>query len=119
MKLISRFDLAAKVPVNGEITFIDLAASIGVDCTALTSVLRLGIAHRVFQEPRPGVIAHSAASRLIADDPRVASWVGANVDDMWPAAEKVIDALTRWPRATEPNQTVSQRLVLRFVQGSS
>ncbi|KAJ9367330.1 hypothetical protein DTO282F9_7368 [Paecilomyces variotii] len=93
------------VPTDGEITFTDLAAIIGIDRAALCSILRLGIAHRVFKEPRPGVIAHSAASRQIAEDARVASWVGANVDDMWPAAEKVVDALVKWPLAAEPNQT--------------
>lgn len=54
------------------------------------------------------MIAHSAASRQIAEDSRVASWVGANVDDMWPAAEKVVDALEKWPLAAEANQTVCQ-----------
>ncbi|KAF2491084.1 putative O-methyltransferase [Lophium mytilinum] len=105
LKLVSRFDLANKLPVDGEITFRELAATIGIDCAALTRVLRLGIAYRIFKEPRPGVIAHSAASRQIADDPRVASWVGANVDDMWPAAERVVEALVKWPQAAEPNQT--------------
>lgn len=106
LKLISRFDLASKVPLNGEITFTDLAATVGVDRAALTSILRLGIAHHIFREPRPGVIAHSAASRQIAEDSNVASWVGANVDEMWPAAEKVVDALVKWPLAAEPNETV-------------
>lgn len=106
--MISRFDLANKVPLNGEIAFTDLAATVGIHHAALTSILRFGIAHRVFKEPRPGVIAHSAASRQIAEDSRVASWVGANVDDMWPAAEKVVDALEKWPLAAEANQTVCQ-----------
>jgi hypothetical protein len=106
LKLISRFDLANKVPLNGEITFADLATTVGIDRAALTSILRLAIAHRIFKESRPGVIVHSAASRQIAEDSRVASWVGANVDDMWPAAEKVVDALVKWPLAAEPNQTV-------------
>ncbi|KAH8696533.1 putative O-methyltransferase [Talaromyces proteolyticus] len=104
LKFISHFDLANKVPVDGEITFTELAASIGVDYGALTRILRLSIAHRIFKEPRPGVVAHSAASREIAEDTRVASWVGANVDDMWPAAGRVVDALIKWPLATEPNQ---------------
>ena len=104
--MISHFDLARKVPVDGDITFTDLAADIGIDHAALARVLRLGIAHRIFREPRPGVLAHSAASRQIVDDQRVASWVGANVDEMWPAAERVVDALKKWPQAAEPNQTV-------------
>ncbi|KJK96088.1 hypothetical protein H633G_00028 [Metarhizium anisopliae BRIP 53284] len=105
LKLISQFDLANEVPANGEITFGDLAAKIGVDCAALTRILLLGISHRVFNEPRPGVITHSAVSKLIADDSRVADWLGANVDDMWQSAEKTVEALVKWPSATEPKQT--------------
>ncbi|KAI3318836.1 putative O-methyltransferase [Xylariaceae sp. AK1471] len=105
LKLISRFGIAKRVPVDGEITYGDLAASVGVDEAALCRILRLGIAHRIFREPRPGVIAHSAASRQIADDAGIADWVGSSVDDMWPSAEKVVDALTKWPLAQEPNQT--------------
>ncbi|KNG48072.1 s-adenosyl-l-methionine-dependent methyltransferase [Stemphylium lycopersici] len=105
LKLISRYDIASLVPVNGELAIKDLAANIGLDEAAITRILRLGIAHRIFREPRPGVIAHSAASRQIADDARVASWVGANVDEMWPAAEKLVDALEKWPQASEPNHT--------------
>ena len=87
-------------------TFKDLAASIGLDEGAVTRILRMGIAYRIFREPRPGVIAHSAASRQLADDTRAAGWVAANVDEMWPAAEKLVEALEKWPEASEPNQTV-------------
>lgn len=109
LQLISRFEIAKKVPVHGETTFAALAASTGVDHGALCTILRHGIAHRVFKEPRPGVIEHSAASRQLADDPRFASWLACAVDEMWPAAEKVVDALTKWPLAAEPNQTVRIR----------
>jgi len=107
LKLISHFSIADKVPVDGEVTFKELAETTGINQGAMTRILRLGIAHRIFCEPHPGVITHSAASRQIADDVRVASWVGAGVDDMWPAAEKVVHALEKWPQASEPNQTVS------------
>lgn len=92
--------------MDGETTFAELAASTGVNHAALCRILRHAIACRVFREPRPGVIAHSAASRLIAENPDVASWLAVSVDDMWPAAEKTVDALMKWPLAAEPNQTV-------------
>ncbi|KAI8944399.1 putative O-methyltransferase [Xylaria longipes] len=105
LKLISCFDIAKKVPVDGEITYKDLAASVGIQEAALCRILRLGIAHRVFQELQPGIIAHSAASKLIADDQAMADWVSSCVNEMWPSAEKVVDALAKWPLAEEPNQT--------------
>ncbi|KAK7192329.1 hypothetical protein DPSP01_004918 [Paraphaeosphaeria sporulosa] len=105
LKLIAHFDIAQKVPLDGETTFKALAEATNIEQGALTRILRLGIANRIFREPRHGVIAHSAASREIAEDEGLAGWVRASVEEMWPAAEKTVDALKKWPRADEPNQT--------------
>ncbi|KAI0835695.1 putative O-methyltransferase [Hypoxylon sp. FL0890] len=105
LKFIAQFGIAKKIPLDGEITYEELAASIGIDSAAVCRILRFGIACRVFREPRLGVVAHSAATRQIAEDPAMADWVSSNVNDMWPSAEKVIDALAKWPLAEEPNQT--------------
>ncbi|KAJ8121801.1 hypothetical protein ONZ43_g1835 [Nemania bipapillata] len=105
LKFISDFGIAKQVPVDGEISYGDLATKVGVDEAALCRILRLGIAHRVFREPRPGIISHSAISKQISDDPNMADWVSANVNDMWPSAWKLVDALKRWPQAEEPNET--------------
>ncbi|KAI0478524.1 putative O-methyltransferase [Xylariaceae sp. FL0804] len=105
LKLITTFGIAGRVPVDGEIAYADLAADVGLDGDALARVLRLAIANRVFREPRAGFVAHSAASRQMADDHRMLDWAAANVDDMWPAAGKTVEALAKWPRASEPHQT--------------
>lgn len=90
-------------------SFKDLASSIGLNEGAITRILRNGIAYHIFREPRPGFVAHSAASRQLADDTRAAGWVSANVDEMWPSAVKLLEALEKWPEASEPNQTVCTR----------
>jgi hypothetical protein len=59
LKLISRFDLASKVPLNGEITFTNLAATVGVDRAALTSILRLGIAYTTYLESLVQELSHT------------------------------------------------------------
>ncbi|KAI1813949.1 putative O-methyltransferase [Poronia punctata] len=104
-QLITRFDIAKKVPIDGEITYGDLAARVGVDESALCRIIRFGIAHRVFLEPRPGVIVHSAASKQIAVNRVMADWTHFNVDVMLPAANYLVEALAKWPLAEEPNQT--------------
>ncbi|CAJ2513257.1 Uu.00g013760.m01.CDS01 [Anthostomella pinea] len=72
LKFISRFDLGNKVPLDGEITYTELADTIGVDPGAVRRIVRLAIAYRIFRDPRPGVVAHSAASRLLAEDGHIA-----------------------------------------------
>ncbi|KAI1433890.1 putative O-methyltransferase [Xylaria sp. CBS 124048] len=105
LSLIYRFGIAKLVPIDGELSFGDLASKIGVDEGAVIRILRMGIAHRVFQEQRPGYISHSAASRMLVDDTSMTDWIGYEVEEMWPAAEKMVDALIKWPLAEELNQT--------------
>lgn len=55
----------------------------------------------IFAEPTPGVIAHTAASRLLATDAELAAWVGFNAEDIFPsAAAGVLTALRSYPEAT-------------------
>ena len=61
----------------------------------------------IFQEPRPGVVAHTALSRLLAEDARLLQWVGANTEEMWPACVRAVDAMVRYPGSEEPNETVT------------
>ncbi|OTA81647.1 hypothetical protein M434DRAFT_25216 [Hypoxylon sp. CO27-5] len=105
LKFISHFGIAKRVPVDGAMTFEDLANRICVDASVVRRFLKFSIACRIFQEPRPGVIAHSAASRQIAEDPDIADWVSVNVNELWPSALNAIEALSKWKRADEPNQT--------------
>ncbi|KAL8938659.1 MAG: hypothetical protein Q9216_003779 [Gyalolechia sp. 2 TL-2023] len=60
---------------------------------------------RIFQEPREGVVCHTAASKTIADDPMLRQWIGMIAEELWPAATKTVDAITKWPGSEEPNHT--------------
>jgi hypothetical protein len=87
--------------------------------------------NRIFKEVSPGVVAHTAASRVLAEDKPMQDWVGFCVEDMWPvrfpfpepsisaanssmdrlivvisqAASRTIDALTAHPSASSVLQT--------------
>ncbi|KAI0970197.1 S-adenosyl-L-methionine-dependent methyltransferase [Xylaria arbuscula] len=88
---IVRFGLARLVPLNGEITFAELAVTAGVGESHVRRLVRHAIIQHVFREPRPGFIAHSASSRLLAEDADVAAWSDG--------------AIARWPASEEPNET--------------
>lgn len=45
--------------------------------------------YRIFQEPRKDVVAHTAASKLLAVDPLMRQWAGMVSEEMWPSASKV------------------------------
>jgi len=47
------------------------------------------MAHRVFREVRKGVVAHTGVSQMLAQNDQLQSWLGANVEEMWPSAVQV------------------------------
>ncbi|KAH8895954.1 O-methyltransferase [Thozetella sp. PMI_491] len=101
-----RFDLAKTFPVEGEASFADIAAATGVLSEASTrQLVRHAITKNIFREPRPGVVAHSSISRLLAEDAIIHGWAGAAFDELWQAATHTCSALAKYPGSEEPNET--------------
>ncbi|KAI5867814.1 S-adenosyl-L-methionine-dependent methyltransferase [Durotheca rogersii] len=105
LQLINHYGIAQLVPLDGSITLAQLEAKTTLDPINLARVVRYGATNRLFQEPRPGVIAHTAASRLLVEDPSLRAWVGFNTEDLYPASAHVLDALRRFPEATSLQRT--------------
>lgn len=61
--------------------------------------------NHLFQEPEPGVIKHTAASRLLAEDQGLQSWVKFNTEEVYPGSAHVIDALEQHPEAMSLQHT--------------
>ncbi len=90
LEAIYRFDIPRKVPVQGEISFEDLATKCKMYEPNLRRILRYAILyHRVFQEPKKGFVKHSAASRMLVDDPAMLDGLGMMFDESWQAFARV------------------------------
>ncbi len=98
-------NLAKLVPIEGSITLAELQGKTTLDAINLNRLIRHAITNHIFREPTPGMIAHNAASRLLAEDAPLQAWVGFNTEEMYPASAHVIDALRRYPEATSPTRT--------------
>ncbi|KAI4261944.1 MAG: hypothetical protein L6R42_002870 [Xanthoria sp. 1 TBL-2021] len=61
------------------------------------------MAFRIFQEPSEGIVRHTTASKTLADTPLLRQWMGMVSEELWPAATKTVEALTKWPGSEEPN----------------
>jgi hypothetical protein len=93
--------IAAKLFLADQtITLAKLQAKTSLDPTNLARVLRLVMTKGIFCEPRPGEIAHTAASRVLAEDGDLQAWVGFNSEDIFPAAGHVLQSLKAHPEAT-------------------
>ena len=109
MHAITRFNIASSFPVYEEATFIEISKTCGLSEPVVRRILRHAMTKHIFKEPRKGIVAHTAASRLLAEDEQMRDWVGASTDDLWPAAANTVEALVTYPDSQEPNQTVGQQ----------
>ena len=89
MQAIYRFDLAKSFPADKEeVTYAELATATGLPENQIQRILRCAMTFHIFREPRKGVIAHTAASKLLADDTLMREWIGMVSEELWPAASK-------------------------------
>ncbi|CAG8952635.1 hypothetical protein HYFRA_00009742 [Hymenoscyphus fraxineus] len=105
MQAISRFKIAATFPIHEEATFAQISEKCGVNEHDVKRILRHAMTNHIFKEPRKGVVAHTAASRLLFEDAQTADWVGSSTDDLWQAASQTVNAMVKFPGSQEPNET--------------
>ena len=90
MQAIYRFALATSFPTDmKEVTYAELATVTGLPENHIQRFLRCAMTFHIFREPRKGLVAHTAASKLLADDPLMREWIGMVSQEIWPAACKV------------------------------
>ncbi|PQE13898.1 O-methyltransferase protein [Rutstroemia sp. NJR-2017a BBW] len=94
LQAIYRYDIASKVPIHGEISYEDLSVKCGLSVVNLRRILRFAMAwNRCFTEPRKGFVAHSAASRVLVDNPMARSGLGFMFEECWQAFAHTLDAV--------------------------
>jgi hypothetical protein len=101
---IYRFKIASFVPDEGAISFTDLADKCSLLENDLKRIIRYAaVHHRVFQEPRPGFVAHTTASKILSENEKIADIMGLTFAECWPAHSRAVDAIAK--RSEEPNVT--------------
>ena len=90
MQAILRYNIADKVPLGGEISFIDLAKQCGLYEPDVRRLMRYAITfHRLFKEKRAGFVSHSAASRWVAENPLARDGLLINHEMMYKSFARV------------------------------
>lgn len=87
---IIHFSIPKLVSLDTAMSFADLATIVPLHEYDVRRIIRYAIAHhRVFYEPKPGFVAHSAASRLLTESSSMCDALGMLFDESWPAFAKV------------------------------
>lgn len=102
---ITSYDIMNAFPTNATSTIPEIAEKCGMHPDDATTMMRHGLARRLFLQKEDGRIAHSALTRAIVDVPNFSSFITGALDDTWVAAPFVVPAMRKWPGSQEPNQT--------------
>lgn len=106
MEAISKWDIAAKIPVGETVSYADLAQQCNVHETDMQRILRyVMVFHRLFHEPRPGYVGHSLASRLLAEEPLLRQGLWLLAEDTFSSSSCIVRALEKFKKGQEPNHT--------------
>ncbi|KAH8751348.1 putative Sterigmatocystin 8-O-methyltransferase [Diaporthe sp. PMI_573] len=89
MLAIATFNIASVVPGNGMISFREIAQQTPMTEEMTTRLLRHAMTMRIFQEPQPGMVAHTSASKVLTN-PGANAWLQSGTEEMWPAATKAM-----------------------------
>ncbi|KAI9765801.1 MAG: hypothetical protein M1840_007083 [Geoglossum simile] len=95
---IYTFDIAPKVPLDGESSFADIAQAVGLDEDRVCRIIRLSTTSGIFRETRPGFVAHTGVSALLAMPEGMKSIAGHVIDDIFPASGKLVESLQKYPQ---------------------
>lgn len=69
-------------------SFGDIAERTGLSEQITTRLLRHAMTMRIFHEPKPGMVAHTQASKMLAS-PNTNGWLKIATEDIRPASLKV------------------------------
>lgn len=95
------------MPLDGRISYADLAAAAKVPKQRLKSIVRMAITNGLFREEDDGkYLCHSATSSHLARNPDVLAWASYICRHTAPMSLKMAEAHQRWgPDTTSPNET--------------
>ncbi|KAK8108546.1 hypothetical protein PG984_014347 [Apiospora sp. TS-2023a] len=110
-QFIFDFDIPHHVPLTETdrdrdgISYDALSEAVGIGPTVLRQILRAGMPYHMFHEPRPGHVAHTATTKVMARQPLIKDWTGLSNDVLLPGAGGLTEALQKAPAADDPGKT--------------
>ncbi|KAF7852442.1 hypothetical protein EAF04_010982 [Stromatinia cepivora] len=102
---LQRFGIAKSFPPTCTSTFSEIAKACSIPESDACSLIRHTMAFYIFHEPSPGIFAHTASSKALAEIPPVSDFIGFISEEMLPASTRLVDAMQKWPGSQESNET--------------
>ncbi|EXJ53874.1 hypothetical protein A1O7_09210 [Cladophialophora yegresii CBS 114405] len=104
LQYIHHFRLAEHVPVDGDISYKDLAAKAGVVSNQCARVLKFAATKGWFRQTRPGHVTHTAISKMLLM-PDFRDTIGYVTGESFAGGPKMVEAVEKYPGSAEKNET--------------
>lgn len=98
---LTPYPSAKSFPPSHTSTFPEIAQACSIPEFDARSLIRHAISFYIFHEPSPGIIAHTASSKALAEISPVSDFIGFVSEEMLPASTRLVDAMIKWPRSQE------------------
>lgn len=106
LRWINHFNIPSAVPLEGSISYADLAEKTDLDEGRLTRIIRHAMTNHLFYEPEVGLVGHTAMSALLARDKVWRGAIGHFTEEMFPSAAKLVEATEKYGRGPKgPTET--------------
>lgn len=105
LRWVYHSNIAAAIPLDRAVTFEEVAAATGVDEDHSKRMLRHAMTNRLFCEPEPGKVAHTASSALLVRSQALNDWVGYTTEESFPVSAKVVEAYEKFGASQKPNES--------------
>ncbi|KAK7954339.1 O-methyltransferase [Apiospora saccharicola] len=99
-----KFEIAKHVPLDGPISYADLAARCGLSESSTQRRIRAAISLRIFDETPTGLVQHNAAS-LALGTTTLHDWLGMATEELAPAALKIAESTEKYPACDDPTKS--------------
>lgn len=105
LRWMNHFGIFELVPLEGSISYGDLADKAGLSALRLKSLARMAMTSGIFAEPAPGFIAHSATSAALVENKGLRDGRVWSTEVHLATVAAMVTAHERWPHSTAPNET--------------
>ncbi|MCJ1282143.1 hypothetical protein MMC26_001466 [Xylographa opegraphella] len=102
LQAICQFGIAQSF--SEEASYDQISKICGLDEPTLRRIMRHSMTNYIFKEHND-IITHTAASKLLNENPLMRAWAAMICEESWPAAARTVDALDHWRGSEEPEHT--------------
>ncbi|KAI0182297.1 S-adenosyl-L-methionine-dependent methyltransferase [Xylaria flabelliformis] len=96
LQAMRRFKVAEKFGLDEKVSFEFLSQACDVNIVDLSRLIRHAMTNHIFREDENGLVAHTAASRVLRENVLLTSLVGILTEELFPGAPHTLDALVKF-----------------------